>query len=132
MHTQMIPWNKGLTKDKDPRIATPWLGKKRSQELKDKIRATHIRNGHMPPIDIRATGENHPLWKGDKVGYRSLHKWVERHLGKASQCMNDISHIATRYQWANISKEYKRDLSDWLQLCPSCNGKDRIGRRVSP
>lgn len=46
--------------------------------------------------------------------------------------MNDLTHKSTRYHWANISKEYKRDFSDWMQMCPSCNLKDRIGRRVAP
>lgn len=71
-------------------------------------------------------------WKGDKVGYRTLHKWVEKHLGKANHCTNNINHKSTRYHWSNISKEYKRRLDDFIQLCPSCNCRDRIGRRVSP
>jgi hypothetical protein len=77
-------------------------------------------------------GEKHWNWKGDKVGYRTLHKWVEIHLGKANHCSKDINHKSTRYHWSNISKEYKRILTDWIQLCPSCNLRDRIGRRVSP
>ena len=76
--------------------------------------------------------ENSYRWKGENVSYRNLHRWVERHLGKAFKCMKNITHRSTRYHWANISKKYKRDLSDWMQLCPSCNLKDRIGRRVSP
>lgn len=80
----------------------------------------------------KPSGESHWLWAGDKVTYRTLHKWVERWLGKANHCSNDISHQSTRFHWANISKEYKRELSDWKQMCPSCNGLDRIGRRVSP
>lgn len=80
----------------------------------------------------KGIGEDNAEWKGDKVSYRNLHRWVERHQGKANKCMNDQSHNSTRYHWANISKEYKRDLADFIQLCPSCNLRDRVGRRVSP
>lgn len=62
----------------------------------------------------------------NKVGYRALHEWVEKHLGKASKCSNNINHKSSRYHWANISGEYKRDLSDWHELCPSCNMNDGI------
>ena len=71
-------------------------------------------------------------WKGNNVSYRNLHRWVERWLGKAKKCMKNLNHKSTRYHWANISHKYKRDLTDWIQLCPSCNCKDRIGRRVAP
>lgn len=71
------------------------------------------------------TGEKNWLWMGDKVSYRALHSWVERKMGKASKCENDKNHQSTRYHWANISKKYKRDLSDWKQLCPSCNLLDK-------
>lgn len=37
----MIPWNKGLTYEDDPRIPRPWLGKKRSKETIEKIRVAH-------------------------------------------------------------------------------------------
>lgn len=93
--------------------------KPHKEETKKKMALSHL-------------GEKNHLWKGDNVGYRTLHEWVERHLGKAIMCMKNSLHKSTRYHWANISKEYKRDLNDWIQLCPSCNCKDRIGRRVSP
>lgn len=33
-----------------------------------------------------------------------------------------------RYEWANISGEYKRDRSDWVMLCPSCHRKIDMGK----
>jgi hypothetical protein len=95
------------------------IGRKVSEETKLKMSLAH-------------TGEKAWNWKGNNVSYRNLHRWVERQLGKANKCMKNLAHKSTRYHWANISKEYKRELSDWIQLCPSCNLKDRIGRRVSP
>lgn len=77
-------------------------------------------------------GKNNPAWKGSEVGYRAVHLWVQKKLGKAKRCRVDNNHISTRYHWANISKQYKRDLTDWTEMCPSCNSRDRIERRVSP
>ena len=70
-------------------------------------------------------GARNSMWKGDSVSYRNLHRWVERKLGKAMRCMKNMEHKSTRYHWANISKEYRRDLTDWMQMCPSCNLRDR-------
>lgn len=77
-------------------------------------------------------GEKNCNWKGDGVGYRGLHKWVEKHLGKANHCEVDKLHKSTRYHWANKSREYKRDLTDWIQLYPKCHaGFDRKGLVIS-
>lgn len=59
--------------------------------------------------------------RNNKWEYRNVHLWVEYHLGKASKCENDLSHKTTRYHWANLSGEYKRDFSDWAELCPRCH-----------
>ncbi|MCH7534344.1 MAG: hypothetical protein IH948_01105 [Bacteroidetes bacterium] len=32
--------------------------------------------------------DKHHFWKGDKVSYRTLHNWIERHRGKAIKCEN--------------------------------------------
>ena len=70
-------------------------------------------------------GENSYNWSGNKVSYRALHQWVERHLGKPNTCKhcgrgNLSSHLI---HWANKSGQYKRDLSDWLRLCVKCHKK---------
>jgi len=97
-------WNSGLTKETDERVA--------------KIATT--KTGREVPA---LRGENHPLWKGDAVGYRALHSWVVRHLGRAdggacTRCGSDKN-----MHWANKSHEYKRDLGDWTRLCQSCHFK---------
>ena len=36
-----------------------------------------------------------------------------------------------RFEWANISGEYKRDLNDWMNLCVSCHKKyDYTGQKA--
>jgi len=73
---------------------------------------------------IDNTGSNNYQWKGDNVGYHGLHKWVERQLGKLKEC----SHCGTvdetkRYEWASVSREYKRIKDDWVRLCRKCHGQ---------
>src|SRR3990167_325793 len=56
-----------------------------SIEHLEKIKSTLFKKGEH-------TGEKHPQWKGDQVGYRALHMWIERNLGKASKCMKNLEH----------------------------------------
>lgn len=139
-HLGQIAWNKDkklepLTEEHKAKISKavrgekhPFFGKKLSKE--------HRRNMSLAKLGKPGnslgkkrpdyTGDKHPLWKGDEVGYRNLHRWVERNRGKACQCedcgLNEVPQGLTRYfQWANISKEYKRILSDWKQLCIKCH-----------
>jgi len=64
--------------------------------------------------------DNNYNWKGDKVGYSALHKWVYKMLGKATECSSCAKNEG-RIEWANISGLYKRDISDWEQLCRKCH-----------
>lgn len=56
-------------------------------------------------------------------GNGAVHYWVAKNYGKANRCENDSTHAGKRYEWANISREYRREQSDWKQLCPSCHRK---------
>ena len=58
--------------------------------------------------------------------------WVYAHYGKAQKCENQGCVyprknskgrllVNPKYNWANVSGEYKRDISDWIQLCASCH-----------
>ncbi len=76
--------------------------------------------------DLMPKGEGNKKWKGDKVGYDALHRWVYRQLGKPKFCSKNKTHISKRYVWANISGEYERDLNDFHSLCNSCNLKDGV------
>jgi len=68
-------------------------------------------------------GENHHAWKANSVGYVALHSWVSRMLGRPNKCEDCGTTKAQKYEWANISKEYKRDLADWKRLCGKCHMK---------
>lgn len=58
-----------------------------------------------------------------KSDYLKLHYWIRKNLGKATFCSNDKNHKAKRYDWANISGNYKKDFSDYKSLCRSCHMK---------
>lgn len=70
----------------------------------------------------RRTGRRHPGWKGALVGYRALHNWVARELGQPTVCEScNCEGVGHSMHWANISGEYKRELSDWMRLCAYCH-----------
>lgn len=77
--------------------------------------------------------ERHPNWKGDRVSYDGLHKWIYRKLGKPDTCQNCGKSKLTRNKihWANVSGKYKRDFDDWVRLCVSCHMKfDMTNARI--
>jgi len=82
--------------------------------------------------EVVARGEKHKLWKGDNVGYRALHRWVEGQLGKPDGCeeCGRTGLTARKIHWANMSHQYKRDISDWKRLCVKCHKQYDI-RRLS-
>ena len=80
---------------------------------------TQFINGHKPVRD--QWGEKNAMWKGEKVGYLGVHNWVRTKLGSPNKCEHCGATNNQRYEWANKSGKYKRDLSDWLRLCCKCH-----------
>lgn len=78
-------------------------------------------------------GRKSSSWKGDNVGYYGLHTYIRKTLGRANHCINPkciyprkdkrnkLMLAPKRYEWSNISGTYRRDPSDWQQLCASCH-----------
>jgi len=68
---------------------------------------------------------------GNNSEYRAIHLWVEYHLGKPMKCSLCGTEKRKRYHWANISREYKKDLSDWRRLCATCHQREnRLGQCI--
>lgn len=88
---------------------------------KDKKLHYNVWNKGIKRTDI--AGDKHPRWMGDNVGYQGVHQWLRKVLGKPSICWDCKTIKAKKYEWANISKQYKRDLKDWKRLCVSCHRK---------
>jgi len=74
-------------------------------------------------IDALPKGDTHWKWKGDEVGYQGVHKWITVTLGKQNRCSFCGTTEIRKYHWANISKEYKREITDWVRLCVPCHRK---------
>jgi hypothetical protein len=53
--------------------------------------------------------------------YRNLHWWVKRRLGRPNKCDECGNEKAKRYDWANKSGKYLKDISDWVRLCTKCH-----------
>lgn len=79
--------------------------------------------GKIMVINYKA--EKSSMWKGDKVSYKGLHKWVGENLGKPDICKHcGKSDLTGRWiHWANISGLYLRKATDWIRLCAKCHKK---------
>jgi hypothetical protein len=96
-----------------------------------KIKIQRDRLGHFIKGHSETRRENSPHWKGDNVGYYALHAWVKKELGKPTFCSFNKTHKSKRFEWASISHNAKRDLSDYITLCVSCHRKyDDIANRA--
>ena len=66
-------------------------------------------------------GEEARRWKGEAAGYVAIHMWIKKHWGMPDHCDMCNCHDASRYEWCNKDKKYRRVREDWMQLCPSCH-----------
>lgn len=83
----------------------------------------------------RMSGDQHPQWLGNDVGYQGLHMYLNRTYGKPTQCQNldcvyprkgakKILEKPYKFEWALIKgKKYSRDRKDYIWLCTSCHRK---------
>ena len=88
----------------------------KKRKYNTKPNKTSFKKGHK-----LTRGKLNANWKGDEVGYGALHDWVTVRLGQPRVCDKCATVVAKKYEWANISGKYKRDLTDWVRLCVSCH-----------
>ena len=101
-----------------------------TEETKRRISETLKRKGIRPVIRYVGYGDKNPNWKGDNASYSAIHYWMERQLGKPKLCMHCGTTTAKKFEWANISREYKRDVTDFIRLCCKCHKRyDNVGQR---
>ena len=77
--------------------------------------------GHFIKGHTESKGKRNAMWKGADAGYFSIHDWVKLRLGRPNFCEGCGSEDKKKYEWANISGDYKRVTTDWLRLCTSCH-----------
>ena len=70
-------------------------------------------------------------WKGNLAGYVAIHSWIKQNFGKADKCENlDCRKSSNKFEWASISGENRREVSDYLQLCASCHRRYDNGNLI--
>jgi len=117
---------------------SPWnKGKEWSEEIKKKVSESRKgipawnkglkRYWDSPTEFVKGdnSSENHWFWKGENASYRSVHHWVDRHLGKPQKC-NQCGKTSGIFHWANKNHKYKRNLEDYIRLCVSCHKRRDI------
>jgi hypothetical protein len=80
------------------------------------------RSNLTKPYRIHSTALK--LYEHDGIAYPywKIHYLIKKQYGPANRCDGkDCRGNSTRYEWSNISHEYKLDISDWQQLCKSCH-----------
>lgn len=96
-----------------------FLGKTHTPEAREKIRQAKL-GAKNPMFGIK--NEDHPSWKGDAVGYYGIHDWLTSNFGQPKQCeLCGTDDPSKRYEWANLSGEYKRDRADFMRMCKKCH-----------
>lgn len=94
---------------------------------KNKMRVSALKRIEERPWTLPAgwnkgqkTGIKPPNYKGEHATYTAHHHWVRYYLGRPSECEN-CGVTEGRFEWANLSGEYLRELSDWARLCVRCH-----------
>lgn len=64
-------------------------------------------------------GVLNPIWKGNNVGYKALHQWLNRNHPKPDLC--EECGVNPPYDLANITGIYDRDLINWKYICRKCH-----------
>ena len=81
--------------------------------------------------DGGGVGKKHPHWKGNEASYGSIHSWVARHKGNAQKCSRcDRTQDETKIHWSNIDHKYRRNLDDYIALCPRCHKKHDLENKL--
>lgn len=96
-------------------------GYKQSEEHRARIAAANTGKKWSAETHAKRDKEMHHNWKGDKVTYWGIHKFIAFHKGRPRTCEHCKRTDAKIYDWANKSHEYKRDLDDWIRLCRKCH-----------
>lgn len=72
-------------------------------------------------LQVGKRAEQNHQWKGEDAGYTTKHTWASRTFGTPRRCEHCASESEKRYDWANVSGQYKRERADWLRLCRRCH-----------
>jgi NUMOD3 motif-containing protein len=98
-------------------------GKKYTEEhrkkLSEKKKGIIFSKEHIRKLSIAQRGEKSHIWKGDNVGNRALHDWINRNFPKHDLCQ--MCNIKPPYDCANITGIYNREFKNWARFCRKCH-----------
>jgi len=132
-------FGKKLSKETRRKISESHKDKNLSEEHKRKISKSLIGNqrakGNKHPEEFKRkmsklfSGSLSPFWKGDNVGVRGIHAWVEHHKPKPKLCGHCKK--VRKLELSNTGHTYKRNLKDWEWICRRCHWKkDGVSEKV--
>lgn len=110
-----------------------WSGKeRRAPEYLEKISLAHKGQHSSPATQFKKAQISAYAVVGSVNEYRNLHKWVEKQLGRPEKCSvcGKIGY-GRQIHWANKSKRYLKEISDWIRLCVKCHYQFDENRKVS-
>jgi hypothetical protein len=67
---------------------------------------------------MQKVGKHNPMWKGRKVGYKSLHEYMRIHYVKPELC--ESCYLKPPLDLANKGT-YDRNIGNWEWLCRRCH-----------
>lgn len=63
----------------------------------------------------------------DQLSYSVLHMRIRERYGTPSECENCGTTESKKFEWANLSGEYRIDRDDWARLCCQCHRRYDFG-----
>lgn len=107
-----------LTEEHKLKLSKARMGKEPWNKGKTGVQIVWNKGKKMPEM----SGDKHPSWVGDKVGYSGVHSWIQKHKGKPQICIDcGVTSKEKRLCWSNVDHEYRRDLDDYQARCTPCH-----------
>jgi len=93
-----------------------FYGRTHTEESKDKIRNSEYHKN----LKGSKKGKKNYNWKGDNIGYSSIHGYVNNNFVKPIKCK--LCHSKEKkLEWSNKDHKYSRKRKDWQYVCRSCH-----------
>lgn len=118
------------------KLGHSFKGKHFTEEHREKISHSHtgikFSKEHIMSLSLSHRRERSSAWKGDNVGMRGLHNWIDTNLPKQKLCQ--ICKLVPPRDCANITGIYNRDFKNWMRICRKCHmiSDNRIIRNLKP
>ena len=91
--------------------------KKLSEAMRNRTRSKEYRLH----ISESKQADKNGMWVGDKASYQAIHTWLRKHHKKPSCC--SYCGDSKKLDWASKTKEYTRNISEYVALCRGCHIK---------